>query len=123
MWLPGSGPGQMGDQLPAVDLGSGARALAIAVGSNFVCSLISGGGLKCIGGNAHGQLGLGDTTTRERAAGNLGDALPFIELGNSGAALQIVSVAAGGSHACAIVAESHIAVGRLKCWGADSSGR
>jgi hypothetical protein len=37
--------------------------------------------LKCWGLNDHGQLGLGDTEVRGDGPGEMGDALPAVELG------------------------------------------
>jgi alpha-tubulin suppressor-like RCC1 family protein len=79
----GTLPGQMGDNLPPVDLGAGqsARALARGVGENTICALLTDGGVKCWGVNNAGQLGLGDTTSRGNMPGQMGDSLPAIDLG------------------------------------------
>ena len=67
----------MGDNLPAVDLGAGMKALAIAaVGAS--CALLEGGRLKCWGHNVEGELGLGDTNNRGDVPGEMGDNLPFV---------------------------------------------
>ena len=74
----GDEPGEMGDNLPAVDLGTAAVPIAISAGSEHTCVILSGGGVKCWGGNSYGQLGLGDTSTRGDAPGEMGDNLPRV---------------------------------------------
>jgi hypothetical protein len=76
----GDGPGEMGDQLPAVALGTGATASAIAAGADTMCVLLVGGGVKCWGYGQFGQLGLGNTATRGDALGEMGDTLPAVPL-------------------------------------------
>jgi alpha-tubulin suppressor-like RCC1 family protein len=71
-------PSEMGDNLPAVDLGAGMKALAIGGHLEFTCALLEGGGLKCWGRNDAGQLGLGDTVHRGDEPGEMGDNLPFV---------------------------------------------
>lgn len=67
--------------LPAVELGTGRTAVAIDAGTQ-TCALLDNGGVKCWGGNAHGELGQGDTASRGVSPGQLGDALPEIDLGS-----------------------------------------
>jgi hypothetical protein len=76
----GDAPGEMGDALPAVDLGAGRTALAIAAGAFTVCAVLDTHELKCWGTNTNGQLGLGDTAARGDDPGELGDALPVVPL-------------------------------------------
>ena len=54
-------PGEMGDSLPAVALGTGRTAVAITAGASHTCALLDNGTVKCWGDNDYGQLGLGDT--------------------------------------------------------------
>src|SRR5262249_3466921 len=56
----GDAPNEMGDHLPAVDLGTGKTAVAIAGGSSHTCAILQGGSVKCWGYGYEGSLGLGD---------------------------------------------------------------
>jgi uncharacterized protein YjdB len=76
----GDDPGEMGDVLPYVDLGSGRTAKRLAVGDRFACAVLDNDRIKCWGDNTYGQLGLGDNQTRGNQPGQMGDALPYVEL-------------------------------------------
>ena len=56
----GDNPGEMGDHLPAVDLGSGMTATAVAAGSQHTCVLLATKQVKCWGDGYLGKLGSGD---------------------------------------------------------------
>ncbi|HLV65016.1 MAG TPA: RCC1 domain-containing protein, partial [Polyangiaceae bacterium] len=51
-------PGELGEQLPPIDLGPNARVLQIAAGAYFVCALLDTRDVKCWGRNNDGQLGV-----------------------------------------------------------------
>jgi alpha-tubulin suppressor-like RCC1 family protein len=106
----------MGDALQPVDLGQGAKAVAIAAGMAHTCALLEGGAVKCWGWNCAGQLGLGDDQNRGDQPGEMGDSLPAVRLG---AGQQIVAIEAVDMETCALAAS-----GRVFCWGAGNlSGR
>ena len=111
----GDGPGEMGDALPYVDLGTGRTATTVAAGSNHACAVLDNGRVKCWGSNDSGQLGLGDLLSRGDGAGEMGDALPYVDLGTGRTATK---VAAGRLHTCALLDN-----GRIKCWGASAFGQ
>lgn len=97
---PDQGPIQLG--APAIDVDAGGR---------FACAVLQGGAVRCWGQNEYGQLGLGHVD-------HIGDdelptAVPTIQLGG-----PAVRVAAGGDHACALMAS-----GKLRCWGRGAGGR
>jgi alpha-tubulin suppressor-like RCC1 family protein/Tol biopolymer transport system component len=104
--------GQLGDgsgqnQAAAVEvsgLSSGIRALAL--GRAHSCALHERGSVLCWGGNAHGQLGIGEATDA---------ATPREVQGLPGPARFI---AAGQFHSCAISA-----AGALYCWGLNADGQ
>lgn len=87
----------------------------IVSGDSHNCALFNGGGVKCWGGNANGQLGYGDNTNRGTNAMQLGAALAFVNLGTGRSAKML---AAGGTHTCALLDN-----GSVKCWGANTNGQ
>lgn len=118
--------GQLGD--PALDTGTdagypvpvanvaGVAALrAVALGQNFACVAYDGGtaagAVRCWGQGDSGQLGNGATPAVQQAPVEvlLADGTPL---------LDVVALAAGGAHACAVTR-----AGALKCWGANSRGQ
>jgi E3 ubiquitin-protein ligase HERC3 len=107
--------GEMGDDLPALDLGTGRTVQTVAVGIGNACALLDDDTVKCWGSNNAGALGLGDTEARGDAAGEMGDALPVVDLGSGGPARAL---AAGNSFACAVFEDDAV-----KCWGLNTSGQ
>jgi cysteine-rich repeat protein len=111
----GDSPGEMGANLPEVNLGTGAVAVKIAAGSNHTCALLDDGKVKCWGANSAGQLGLGDTNNRGLLASHMGDNLKPVDLGGG---KKATSITAGRLHTCAIRED-----GLVKCWGANGKGQ
>ncbi|MEM9666492.1 MAG: hypothetical protein AAF970_16270, partial [Bacteroidota bacterium] len=111
----GDDPDEMGDDLPAIDLGTGRTATAISAGIHHVCALLDNGSVKCWGRNTDGQLGLGDTDDRGDDEDEMGDDLPAVDLGTGRTATAII---AGNLHTCALLDDSS-----LKCWGSNNNGR
>ena len=111
----GDNAGEMGDNLPAVDLGAGAVPVAIVAGWYHTCALLDDGRVKCWGENFYGQLGLGDTLHRGDGPGEMGDALPAVDLGQGNTA---VAISSGGHHTCALLGDGHV-----KCWGRNFVGQ
>ena len=105
----------MGDNLPAVDLGTGRTATAVAAGENHTCAVLDNGTVKCWGLNSGGQLGLGDTDPRGDDPNEMGDKLPPVSLGTGRTA---TAVTAGGLQACARLDNN-----TTKCWGFNSQGQ
>jgi len=111
----GDEPGELGDALPAIALGTDLRAHALAAGRGHTCALLDGGRIKCFGDGVYGQLGLADTRARGLAPEELGDALPFVDLGPDFRTLEITS---GAEHVCARSSDH-----RVKCWGNGRVGQ
>lgn len=111
----GGNPAHMGENLLAVDLGTGRTPQTIAAGDRHACAILDDGSVKCWGRNNAGQLGLGDLDNRGDAPGEMGDALPVVDLG----AGRTVSVIVGGSgHSCALLDNADV-----KCWGNNGNGQ
>jgi alpha-tubulin suppressor-like RCC1 family protein len=111
----GWAPGEMGDNLPPVDLGTGRTATAISAGHGHTCALLDNGTVKCWGAGG-AQLGLGDTNnSRGDVPGEMGDNLPPVDLGTGRTATVIT---AGGTHTCAVLDD-----GTVKCWGENAFGQ
>jgi cysteine-rich repeat protein len=111
----GARPGEMGDRLPALNLGTGRTARSMALGYDHTCAMLDNGAVKCWGNNIGGQLGLGDTLARGDEPGEMGDALSTVDLGTGRTAQWIV---AHNFHTCALLDND-----TLKCWGDNSSGQ
>ena len=119
----GGRPGEMGDNLPPIDLGTGRTAVEISSGGPY-CARLDDGTVKCWGYNGYGQLGQGHTDNLGHSPGysdrpgdypGMGDNLPPIDLGTGRTAVAI----AGGTHfACAVLDN-----GTVKCWGRNEYGQ
>ena len=109
----------MGDNLPAVNLGTGRTATAITAGNSHTCAVLDNGTVKCWGYNSDGQLGLGDTTDRGDDAGEMGDNLPgAVDLGHRSPSRSRRSAPAPG-HTCARLDDG----APVKCWERHRLGR
>jgi uncharacterized repeat protein (TIGR01451 family) len=89
-------------------------AAAIAAGTSSTCVIVDNGTVTCWGGNNLGQLGYGDTSPRGDGPGEMGTALPVVDLG---AGRTATTIASGGLHTCAILDNATV-----KCWGPNSAG-
>ena len=111
----GDGPGEMGNALAAVSLGTGRTVKALSSGDAHTCAILDNNSVKCWGGNGNGRLGYGDTDDRGDTSGEMGDALSAVSLGTSRTA---ISISLGSGHTCVILDNSEV-----KCWGNGASGR
>lgn len=115
----GVAPGEMGDALPEVPLGPGARVESVALGDRHTCALLSGGRVRCWGANDAGQLGLGDRIARGGTATSTPAALPDLALGEG----DVRQIAAGAEFTCARIARAAAPSPAVKCWGRGDSGQ
>ncbi|MTB08034.1 MAG: hypothetical protein F2934_13005, partial [Actinobacteria bacterium] len=108
----GNSWGQLGDgtQSPSntpVDVnGLGGPAVAVAVGSQNACALLTSGGVKCWGYEAWGTLGNGSW-----------DLFSAVPVDVQGLHRGVVAITVGGGHACAL-----LSTGAVKCWGTNGQG-
>ncbi|HKY41280.1 MAG TPA: hypothetical protein VJN18_35350 [Polyangiaceae bacterium] len=102
----------------AVDLGDDDVA-QITAGRAHTCALFTNGRVKCWGENKYGQLGLGHTQPRGKLKGEMGNSLPFVDLGTDtvGDPLKVAAIDAGEDHTCALTAGYAV-----KCWGYNGAG-
>ena len=108
-------PATIGDNLPAINLGTGRTAAKVAVGEAFTCAILDNGTVKCWGYNQYGQLGQGNVVQRGAVVNQMGD---FLTPTNLGTGRTAVAISAGRSHACAI-----LDTGAVKCWGYNTVGQ
>jgi len=99
----------MGDNLAAIDLGSGRTATDITTGGEHTCALLDNASVKCWGSGGSGQLGYGNTNNIGDGSGEMGDNLTVVDLGTGRTA---TAISAGSSHTCALLDNSAV-----KCWG------
>ena len=111
----GDDPGEMGDALAPVDLGTGRKAKQISAGGEHTCALLDDDTIKCWGDNFEGQCG--HTTIGRIGDGpnEMGDALPVVDLGTGRIAKH---VSAGPWHSCAVLDDDSI-----RCWGWNAWGQ
>jgi alpha-tubulin suppressor-like RCC1 family protein len=81
------------------------NVIAISLGDEHTCAVITDGTMKCWGGNYDGQLGDGTMTNRSS---------PVTVVGITNA----ISVAAGVDHSCALLRNDTV-----DCWGLDNQGQ
>jgi alpha-tubulin suppressor-like RCC1 family protein len=111
----GNGLGEMGDALPAIDLGGGRTVLRLAVGWTHTCAVTDDQQLRCFGANAEGQLGPTTSSPWGNGPGEMGANLPAVMLG---AGRTVVRAAAGDDHTCALLNDQ-----KVKCWGNNADGQ
>ena len=106
-----NGNGQLGDgtrstrKVPVQVDGLTSGIVAISAGWDHTCALTTGGGVKCWGENAHGEIGDGTRTDRLKA------------VDVTGLTSGVAAVSAGYDHTCALMD-----AGTVKCWGNNATG-
>ena len=104
-----------GDDEPMTEAPSaplGGEVVAFDASSNGTCSVFSDGGLRCIGPNHKGMLGLGHDEEVDRSSPEALAQIPLVQLGEPAR-----TVAVGGGFACAVL-ESQ----KVRCWGRGPFG-
>jgi alpha-tubulin suppressor-like RCC1 family protein len=108
----GDSPGEMAALAPTL-LGGG-TVVDLDAGGVHACAVFSDGRVKCWGHNSDGQLGQGLTGPRGDGPGEMGVALPVVNLGAGRIAREI---SAGATNSCAIFQDR-----TWKCWGSNAGG-
>ncbi len=113
----GDGTNEMGNNLPAVNLGNNRTARFITAGIQHVCAILDNNSVKCWGKNDQGQLGQGNSNESGKEVigddiNEMGDNLPEVDLGEN---RTVKVIAAGGDYTCAILDNND-----LKCWGKNN---
>ncbi|MEQ8275754.1 MAG: hypothetical protein RMA76_34435 [Deltaproteobacteria bacterium] len=89
----------------------GGSAAQIVAGELHTCVLLDDGHVRCFGAGDDGRLGYGDAQhVGDDEAPHVRD---FVDLG-----LNVVALAAGDAHTCALSVE-----GTVRCWGENDDGR
>jgi alpha-tubulin suppressor-like RCC1 family protein len=100
---------------PAIDLGSGRTAIAISAGDAHTCAILDNATVECWGFGSNGRLGSGTTNNLGDGAGEMGNSLLAVNIGDGRTARAI---SAGIAHTCVVLDDASV-----KCWGEGTSGR
>lgn len=100
------------DETPASagDVEVGGDVIQITAGTEHTCALLANGGVRCWGAGDFGRLGYGNTVS-------LGDDETPASVGDVEVGGDVVQIAAGHVHTCALLAN-----GAVRCWGYGGSG-
>ena len=109
-------PGSMGRNLPFVDLGENQTAENIVTGRAHACAVLQDSTLKCWGSGEFGQIGSGSPANIGDKPGQMGDRLPFVDLGLN-AVRPVDEIATGNDHTCVKSRRG------LKCFGRNDFGQ
>ena len=105
----------MGDDLPAVDLGTGRTAISVAAGLSHSCALLDDHTVKCWGRGRRGSSAKATPPTAATAQESSATPFAAIDLGTGRTA---TAIAAGAQHTCALLDD-----GSVKCWGQNNLGQ
>jgi alpha-tubulin suppressor-like RCC1 family protein len=97
------------DSVGPVQLGG--AALQIAAGEAHTCALLQGGRVRCWGAGEYGRLGYGNI--RDIGDDEMPSAAGDVDVGG-----EVVQLAAGGFHTCALLRD-----GCVRCWGLGDHGQ
>ena len=105
----------MGNNLSAVELGTGRTAVAITAGRNHYAVILDNGSVKTWGEGTWGQLGQEHNSIIGNESNEMGDNLPIVDLGIGRIA---IAIEAGYNHTTVILDN-----GSVKVWGKNTYGQ
>lgn len=94
----------------AGDINVGGKVIQIVAGRNHTCALLDMGAVRCWGRGSGGQLGYGNVD-------HVGDDESPASTGEFSVAGNVIQIAAGGDHTCAL-----FYTGAVRCWGNNDYG-
>jgi alpha-tubulin suppressor-like RCC1 family protein len=100
----------MGDALPPLDAGPTA-VVHIAVGMRHACALLDNGAVRCWGEGSFGRLGYANED-------DIGDDETPASVGDVDVGGQVIQLAAGQFHTCALLVNK-----KVRCWGRNTVGQ
>lgn len=100
-----------------VDLGDGFHAVSLALGAWHSCFMSTNGSLKCFGSSYYGQLGYEDTEYRGDEEGEMGDALPTVNLGSHFVVNLLAVLGPRAQQVCVADGVGSFGSTEWKCWG------
>ena len=125
----GDSPGELGDYMKAVDLGTDVNPLEVSAGQYHTCALLHNttsdiNSIKCWGNNGDGEAGIGNTMGPNGKIGDspneLGDNMMAVDLGTD---LNPLHVSTGRWYACALLRNTTSNETSIKCWGHNGDGQ
>ena len=93
----GDQPGELGDSLSAIALGTGRTARAVVASIAHTCVVLDTFALKCFGLGTSGRLGSGGTSTLGDAGAEMGDNLLAVNLGTDRRVLSLTEPGRAGT--------------------------
>jgi len=117
----GDGPGETGQNLPTVNLGSTFLVSDVAAGYQMTCATSTSGAMKCWGYNDYGQLGQGSTSWIGDDSNEMGDFLAETIIGSEFTASVRLPSRYGLYFGVAF--EESTSELLLKCWGYNQYGQ
>jgi len=120
----GDGAGQMGANLPVINLGTNFIVGDISAAAYQTFALSTTGELKGFGQNHVGQLGYEDMDNRGYTSGELGmgNDLPVVDIGSgfTESGVRLSSNSGNSNHVCVFEESTELL---LKCWGYNWAGQ
>ena len=110
----GGNSGEMGENLPIVNLGTGRTAKAISAGWEHTCTILDDDTTKCWGRGDSGELGQGNMEVLGNGEGEMAN-LKAVNLGEDH---TVMAIASGEKYNCALLGSAEV-----KCWGLGSMGQ